>query len=64
MGNPPPAGPCYVTLSYCPLSGPTVALHATREKAEQAKGLIDNLTCGGRCRGDHELVVLRAGSEK
>jgi hypothetical protein len=46
--------------------GPTVALHATQEKAEAAVQFINRLACGGRCRGaaGHGVEDLRVINRK
>jgi hypothetical protein len=60
-GNPPPGGPCYALESRCHPGG-TVTLHATLERAEASKRLIDFSKCGGRCRGDHRIYLLHDGT--
>lgn len=47
----------YATVSTCNGSA-TVMLHATREKAQQAKQGIDSWGCGGSCVNAHKIVDL------
>jgi hypothetical protein len=47
----------FASVSLCP-PDVTVMLFREREKAEEAKGLIDRLACGGRCWKRHRLVDL------
>jgi hypothetical protein len=64
QGNPPAGGPCFAVVSLCGhpgnYRGPqvTVTLWRTREEAEEAKGMIDRLACGGGCCRDHRLVEM------
>lgn len=47
----------YATVARCRVL--TVELHRTEEAARQALAGIAEFGCGGRCYGDHELIVLR-----
>jgi hypothetical protein len=47
----------YATVSSCGGSV-TVMLHATQEKAQQAKQGIDSWGCGGSCSNRHTIVDL------
>jgi len=46
----------YATVAYCRVL--TVELHQTLEDAQAALELIDTTACGGRCHGNHELIVI------
>jgi hypothetical protein len=50
----------YASVSYCRVL--TVELHQTAETAEKALRLIDQIACGGRCYGRHELIRLERGA--
>ena len=47
----------YATVAHCRVL--TVELHQTREAAAKALEVIDQFACGGRCHGDHELILLQ-----
>jgi len=47
----------YATLAYCRVL--TVELHRTREAADKALSEVERWGCGGRCHGEHELIVLQ-----
>lgn len=46
----------FALLAHCRVL--TVTLHATRERAEHSKGIIDSTGCGGCCVRKHEIVEL------
>jgi hypothetical protein len=46
----------YATLARCRVL--TVELHTTEDTARKSLARIDGTGCGGRCYGDHELIVL------
>ena len=47
----------YATVAHCRVL--TVELHETREAATKALTAIDRHACGGRCYGQHELILLQ-----
>jgi hypothetical protein len=47
----------YASVSHCH-PGATVMLFETRMEAEIAKTTIDDTSCGGSCRRNHEIVYL------
>jgi hypothetical protein len=52
----------WATLAHC--KALTIQLHRTRERAEEAKRIIDSSACGGGCYGAHEIVRLRREGER
>lgn len=48
----------FALVSWCRGWRPTVTLHDSAPAAFTAKQHIDELGCGGRCVGKHELVEL------
>ena len=52
----------YALLAHCHSrhsGGLTVTLWPTRAEAEERKGMIDNVGCGGGCYRHHEIVFIR-----
>lgn len=46
----------FASVAWCRVV--SVQLHATREDAQAAVEFIGRHGCGGRCRGDHEVIVV------
>jgi hypothetical protein len=46
----------WASLAYCRVL--TIELHSTRERAEQAKRMIDSTGCGGGCYRQHKIARL------
>lgn len=51
----------YAVVAYCKVT--TVTLHATYERAAEAKAAIDSGACGGRCIQRHEVLYLDTGEQ-
>lgn len=46
----------FAVLAHCKVL--TVTLWNTRQEAQDAKRFIDDIGCGGVCKGKHEIVDL------
>jgi len=61
----------WASVSYCPGGGMrkpypyiTVYLYQSRERAEEAKRIIDQTACGGGCWGERGHFVLHLEDDK